>query len=515
MTSAQRFRTWQGRSAGRQRRARLHSRAARVRASGRLNDGRRGGWLRRRLFIGAVAAILPFLLPVCAWAAEEGHHSDPIAPVILGVTSILFFAILGRFAARRVHQPAVVGELLMGIVVGNLGYLFGADLIILLREVPQVFDVMSGIGVASVFDGDTAAELNRVLNAPDGGVMLQVAHTVDVFSRYGVIFLLFLVGLESSVEEMRRVGKDSARVAVLGVAAPFFLGVLYMQLLTPGLSVNTQMFVAATLGATSVGITARVLRELQQEKSREGHIILGAAVMDDILGLIVLAVVSGVAVSGEVELLDVAWHIFLSLAFLGGAIAIGPHTLKYAIRFLSRLDLVEAKMFTSFLFVMVLAWIANLAGLATIVGAFTAGLILHDSYFHDVFDPKEFISIRDLIQPLEVIFVPLFFMIMGIQVKLDKLLDPQILALGGGLILIAIAGKLVAGLGAGRSANRLAIGFGMVPRGEVGLIFASIGKVLGVMSDTLFSAIVIMVIVTTLLAPGALKWSMRRRPTVQ
>jgi Kef-type K+ transport system membrane component KefB len=455
-------------------------------------------------------AALLLLFPVPVPAAEQIVHTDPIAPVILGVTWILSMALLGRFAARRFHQPAVVGELLMGILVGHVGYLFSGDLVTLLREVPQIFDVMSGMGTASMFDGETAAALNRVLNQPDGGVMLQVAHSVDVFSRYGVIFLLFLVGLESSVEEMRNVGAESARVALIGIVAPFFLGVLTIQLLMPGLSGNTQMFVAATLGATSVGITARVLRELNKEKSREGHIILGAAVMDDILGLVVLAVVSGVVVSGEFEVGRALWQVFLSATFLGGAIALGPHVLRYAIRFLGRLDLIEAKMFTSFLFVMLLAWIANLAGLATIVGAFTAGLILHDSYFHDVFDPDKHVTIRDLIQPLEVVFVPIFFVLMGIQVKLEKLADPQILLLGGGLIIAAIIGKIVAGLGAGKGARRLAIGFGMLPRGEVGLIFASIGKVLGVMSDTLFSAIVIMVIVTTLLAPGLLKWSLRR-----
>lgn len=454
-----------------------------------------------------IALVLLFPTPVLA--AEQAVHTDPIAPVILGVTWILSMAILGRFIARRFHQPAVVGELLMGIAIGQLGYLFGGNLVTLLREVPLVFDVMSGMGTAAIFDGDTAAALNRVLNAPDGAVLLQVAHSVDVFSRYGVIFLLFLVGLESSVEEMRNVGSESARVAVIGVVAPFFLGVLTIQLLAPDMSANTQMFVAATLGATSVGITARVLRELNREKSREGHIVLGAAVMDDILGLILLAVVSGIVVSGEVDPAQVLWHIFLSVAFLGGAIVLGPHVLKYVIRFLGRLDLVEAKMFTSFLFVMVLAWIANLAGLATIVGAFTAGLILHDSYFHDVFDPEKHVTVRDLIQPLEVIFVPMFFVLMGIQVKLEKLADPQVLLLGGGLIIAAIIGKIVAGLGAGKGARRLAIGFGMMPRGEVGLIFASIGKVLGVMSDTLFSAVVIMVIVTTVLAPGLLKWSLQ------
>lgn len=469
----------------------------------------------RKLIIGCpdvicLAFVLLLLLPQQLPAAEQIVHADPIAPVILGVTWILLMAILGRFLARRTHQPAVVGELLMGIVIGHLGYMAGGDLVTLLREVPRVFDVMSGIGTAAMFDSETAAELNRVLNGPDGGVLLQVAHSVDVFSRYGVIFLLFLVGLESSVEEMRKVGAESARVAVIGIAAPFLLGIAAMQWLTPDLSGNTQMFVAATLGATSVGITARVLQELNREKSREGHIILSAAVMDDILGLIVLAVVSGVVVSGELELGLLVWQVLLSVVFLGGAVALGPRVLKYLIHVLGRLDVIEAKMFTSFLFVMLLAWVANLAGLATIVGAFTAGLILRDSYFEQIFDSGRNITIRDLIQPLEVLFVPMFFVLMGIQVKLEKLADPWILLLGGVLILVAVIGKVVAGLAAGKGANRLAIGFGMMPRGEVGLIFASIGKVLGVITDTLFSAIVIMVIVTTLLAPGLLKWSLQR-----
>lgn len=456
-----------------------------------------------------VATALLLFVPVAILAAG-GMHSDPIAPVILGVTGILFFAIVGRFVARRVHQPAVVGELLIGILIGHVGYLTGYELITLLREVPQIFDVLNGITTAAMFDGETAQRLNRVLNGPNGGVLLQVAHTVDVFSRYGVIFLLFLVGLGSSVEEMRRVGAESARVAIIGVAAPFALGFATMYFLMPDMSANTHMFVAATLGATSVGITARVLSELRKEDSREGQIILGAAVMDDVLGLIILAVVSGIIVSGGVELGTVVWTVLMSLAFLGGAVYLGPHMLRVTIPVLSRFDIVEAKMFTSFLFVMVLAWIANFVGLATIVGAFTAGLILHDEYFEDVFDPVEFVSIRDLIQPLEVILVPIFFILMGIQVKLEKLYDPEVLMLAGGLILAAIVGKVICGIGASKGRRKLAIGFGMLPRGEVGLIFASIGKTLGVIGDTLFSSIVVMIIVTTLLAPGLLKWSLQK-----
>jgi Kef-type K+ transport system membrane component KefB len=461
--------------------------------------------------IRTVAIAIALLFPASVLAAENGLHSDPIAPVILGVTWILSMAILGRFLSRRVGQPAVVGELLMGIVVGNVGYFFGGDLVTLLREVPQIFDVMSGIPTATMFDGETSQQLNRILNEPDGGVMLQVAHTVDVFSRYGVIFLLFMVGLESSVEKMLGVGGDSIRVAIIGVAAPFALGFGTMYLLMPDASSNTMMFIAATLGATSVGITARVLREMRQDQSREGQIILGAAVMDDILGLIILAIVSGIIVSGGVHVTTVLRTVLLSLLFLGGAVWAGPYLLRITVRLLGRLDIVEAKLFTSFLFVMLLAWLASLVGLATIIGAFTAGIILHDKYFEDVFDPDQFVSIKDLIQPLEVILVPLFFVLMGIQVKLEKLWEPKVLILAAGLIIAAIIGKLVCGLGAGKGSSKLAIGFGMLPRGEVGLIFASIGKTLGVVGDTLFSSIVVMVIVTTLMAPGLLTWSLQRK----
>jgi Kef-type K+ transport system membrane component KefB len=156
--------------------------------------------------------------------------------------------------------------------------------------------------------------------------------------------------------------------------------------------------------------------------------------------------------------------------------------------------------------VMVLAWLANLVGLATIVGAFAAGVILHDAYFHHwgKIDEHQY-SIRDLIAPLEVILVPIFFVLMGIQVKLESFFDLHVVLMAFGLILAAIIGKLLSGIGAERGTNRLAIGIGMMPRGEVGLVFASIGKSLEVFSDELFSALVLMVIVTTLFTPPLLK----------
>jgi Kef-type K+ transport system membrane component KefB len=450
-------------------------------------------------------------------------HTDVIAPVILGVTGILFFAVLGRFTARRLGQPAVLGEVVIGILIGNLGHLLNIDLIEVLREGTAVFDmvghVLAGENLTAVgrqiLGADAAPAVLHVLSGPHGADYLKVAQTVDVFSRYGVIFMLFLVGLDTSLRELRRSGRESVLVSLVGVAAPFVLGVIVTRLLLSELTIEEDLFVAATLVATSVGITARVLQELDRLRSRAAQVILGAAVIDDILGLVLLAIVTGIIVSGSVSLTDALSIVLLSSLFFISAFSLGPYFLNFTIRLVRHLDLVEAKMFISFLFVMALAWLANLIGLATIVGAFTAGVILHDGYFRHWGDVQRHrFTIKDLVAPLETILVPIFFVLMGIQVRLETFFHWQVLGVAGGLTLVAIVGKLLAGLGADRGTNRLAVGVGMMPRGEVGLIFASLGKSLGVLSSALFSSIVMMVVITTLITPPLLKRALGRERTV-
>lgn len=446
-------------------------------------------------------------------------HHDVIAPVILGTTSILFFAVLGRFAARRLGQPSVLGELLMGVLISTLGYLFSIDFIEVLREGTVVFDIVghllngSNLHEAAELvkvDEVYAVHLFEILSGPHGEDYLKVAQTVDIFSRYGVIFMLFLVGLETSLGDLKRVGRESLVVSLIGVFAPFILGLLFTALLLEGVSIEADLFIAATLVATSVGITVRVLTELNQQQTPSARVILGAAIIDDVLGLILLAIVSGIVVSGEFEFVQMLQIIALSALFFIVAFLIGPRFLNGVIWLVRRLDLVEAKMFISFLFVMLLAWTANLIGLATIIGAFTAGVILHDGYFRHWDDKeKRQITIKDLIAPLETILVPIFFVLMGIQVKLEMFLNTDVILIALLLIIIAIVGKLVSGLGAGKNCKRLAIGIGMMPRGEVGLIFASLGKSLGVISDSLFTSIVIMIVVTTLITPPLLKAAFR------
>ena len=482
----------------------------------------RDRWLRvsKTRLLAILTVLLGFFAAALAAAeAAPQAHSDPIAPVILGVTGLLFVALLGRFSARKLGLPSVLGELTIGIIAGNLAYTYGFDLMLLLREGPHIFDTIQqflhdatlGNEVCNTLVDARGRQVLSILGGPSGNEYLQIAHTVDVFSRYGVIFLLFLVGLETNIEEMRQVGRDSLMVAFIGVALPFLLGVAATYLLASQVSFHTALFLGAALGATSVGITVRVLEDLQQSQSRLAHTILGAAVFDDILGLLMLATVTGIVVSGGIEMGHIAKVVLLALLFLGGAVFLGPFILRFIIRLMRQLDLIEAKMFVSYLFVMVLAWLANLSGLATIIGAFTAGVILKDAYFvhwgpHDKHD----YSIRDLIMPLEVILVPIFFVLMGIQVKLETFLDWQVVSLAAGLLVAAIAGKLACGLGASKGANRWAIGMGMLPRGEVGLIFAAIGKGLGVVDDALFSSLVLVVIITTLLSPPLLKITLKR-----
>lgn len=444
------------------------------------------------------------------------HEVDPVAIVIFWVTLIFLLGITGRNLAMRFKQPGVFGELMMGVLLGNLCYYFGIELLTLLREGPSIFTITSDMlkgeslprAVANAIPNTkNALQVIAALAGPHGNDLLKVAYVVDILSRYGVIFLLFLVGVESSIAELKRTGQESLRVACIGVLAPMILGFLVTYTLLPELSINADLFVAATLSATSIGITARALSEMRIVHTREAKTILGAAVIDDILGLVMLAVVSSLVVSGVINIFSMGNIIASAVLFFAFSLLLGPMVLKKLAKFFNFFDPWEEKLYISFVFMMGLSWLATLAQLSSIIGAFAAGLIIHDGYFRRG-DPdhRSHLTIRELLAPLEAIFTPLFFMLIGIQVKLETFLNLRILLVAIALILAAIIGKLISGFGASRSDDRMLIGIGMLPRGEVGLVFASIGRSLGVITDELFSAVILMVIITTLIAPPWLKY---------
>ena len=392
--------------------------------------------------------------------------------------------------------------------MGNL------NLFVVLREGSIVFNIMHAVldGAplaeavhAIITNPHDANQMIAVLKSDSGIEFIKVGYVLDIFSRYGVIFLLFMVGLESSFEELKRTGRESTQVAIVGVIAPITLGFGVAYLLVPNVSFQTALFVAATLSATSIGITARVLSEMKKLNTREAKTILGAAMLDDVLGLIILAIVSSIVIGGVFEMTQILQIAFSALLFFAGVLSIGPWVLRKSVRCFSLFELWEAKLFVSFLFVMLLSWLATLVNLSSIIGAFSAGLIIHDGFFDSDESKHHRFDIKDLVAPFEAILAPLFFVLIGIQVKLESFWGWPVMAMAIGLTLAAVLGKLVSGIGANKKDDRLLIGIGMLPRGEVGLVFASIGRTLGVISDELFSAIIFMVIVTTLLAPPLMK----------
>lgn len=462
-----------------------------------------------------IVCIFIFIIPMSCFASADMQHTDPVASVILAVTFIFFLGLLGRNLAMRAKQPAVLGELLMGVLIGNVAYAGGSHLIMILREGASIFpimkDLLQGLSVQEAVHNAIpnvwyADQVINALGSKYGTEYFKIAYTLDIFSRYGVIFLLFMVGLETSIQDMKKTGKSSLLVALIGVIVPSLLGVMTAALLLPEASFSTHLFVGATLCATSIGITARVLQEMNKLQTPEAKTILGAAMLDDIFGLIILAIVSSVVIEGQVDLWMTGRIIGLSILFFAGILLIGPMILRQAVNFFQFLHIWESKLFIAFIFLMTLAFIANVVQLATIIGAFAAGVILHDGYFKSKdLHGNQVLSIKELIAPLESILAPLFFLLVGIQVKIETFFDWQVLLLALGLIIAAVVGKLCSGLGASAKDDRLLIGIGMLPRGEVGLVFASIGRTLGVISDTLFSALVLMIIMTTVCAPPLLR----------
>jgi Kef-type K+ transport system membrane component KefB len=411
---------------------------------------------------------------------------DPIAQVILGLAVILAGAKLGGEIAERLGQPAVLGELLVGIVLGNLGL----------------------VGVSWV--GQIAAN-----------------PTIDSLARLGAIILLFEVGLESTVGGILKVGGRSFVVAVLGVVTPWVLGWGVGALLLPDRSVYVHAFLGATLTATSVGITARVLKDLGRAQSTEATIILGAAVIDDVLGLVILAAITSVIAAASLgtglSYVQLALVLGKALLFLFGALVAGVALSPRLFAFAGRLRGPGVLLTTALVFCFLLAYVASAVGLAPIVGAYAAGLVLEKTHYVDFTDRGEH-RLEDLVRPLGTFLVPVFFVLMGMRVDLQAFFHPEVLGLAALLTLAAVVGKQACALGGlGARLDPLSIGIGMIPRGEVGLIFANLGLGLTlhgehIVDQRTFSAVVIMVVLTTLVTPPALKWSFarggaRRAPT--
>ncbi|WP_129628959.1 cation:proton antiporter [Candidatus Oscillochloris fontis] len=429
------------------------------------------------------------------------HHEVSVGVTLLLIAVVLVVAKLSAFL-ERFGQPPVLGELLAGVLLGNL-YLVGITFFEPIKE-------------------------NAI---------------IQFMAELGVVILLFQVGLETNIRDMARVGIRAFLVATVGVIAPFVLGTyLVGPWLMPGLESHTYLFLGATLTATSVGITARVFRDLGFLQSQEARIVLGAAVIDDVMGLVILAVVSAIVTVGSVSALDVGVIILKALAFLAGAVLLGQMVASWLGRILAKINTGSGMKFTlAIAFGFIFAYLAELIGLAPIVGAFAAGLVLDAVHFESFENPRVVSEIyheikehniqnvsqiekimkhhshrhiEDIIEPVGMLLTPIFFVITGMSVQITALLNPSVLMVALGFTIAAFVGKVVAGLVAG-NVDKQIVGWGMVPRGEVGLIFAATGRALGVIDDATFSVIVVMVLLSTLLTPLILTNIIRRKLAVQ
>jgi Kef-type K+ transport system membrane component KefB len=428
--------------------------------------------MRRRPARFSLLLALFAAIPAIALASGDAHGLGYEVWLILA--GMLLAAKMGGEIAVRLNQPSVLGELCAGIVLGNL-YVVGIP----------------------TFEG--AAQLVPV----------------EFLAELGVVLLLFEVGLESTLTEMKAVAPTSGLVAIIGVVVPMLLGYGASLWLLPDAPISLHLFIGATLCATSVGITARVLKDLNAMARPETRVILGAAVIDDVLGLIVLAVVASIAEFGAVPgPMDLAVIIGLAGGFLLGALLLGAYVMPGVFRLASKLRTPDVLAAVAIGLCLLLAGISGAAGLAPIVGAFAAGLILDEVHVRP-FGHKTAHDLTEIIGPIVAIMAPIFFVRTGMMVELGGIgTGPLLLALA--LTVVAIVGKLVSGLGVrGNTIDKLTVGIGMVPRGEVGLIFANVGAGIQFEGEPLieagvYAAIVLMVMATTVVTPPWLAHRIRQ-----
>lgn len=369
-----------------------------------------------------------------------------LGPLLLALAALILATRLLGEVAQRLGQPSVLGELLAGVLLG-----------------PSVF--------SAVDPGDPV---------------------IRAFAGLGILILLFEIGLHTDLRSLREVGKEAVSVAAVGVVLPFVVGFFVVQAL--GFTAIQSLVAGAALTATSIGISARTLRDVGRLETPEGQIVLGAAVLDDLIGLIILGVVAGVAAGNHVSVWSVARLSGLALGFVAVALAVGSYAVPPIFRVVERLRTTGALGLIALAFALLLAWLAETSGSAMIIGALAAGLVLHHT-------PQRREIERSVTQ-IGYLFVPIFFASVGAAVDLHALAEPIALIAGLAITIVGVAGKIASGYALRNfDGSRLFVGVAMIPRGEVGLIFAQVGFASGAIGAGEFGAIMLMVVVTTLITP--------------
>ena len=404
-----------------------------------------------------------------------------IAPILFML--LVLFVLARTFSAiiERFGFPGLIGEIIVGILIAN------------------------------IFINDTS-----LVDVLDLGENTNNSSVLYTFSELGVIFLLFSVGLETRVRDLLGSGKTAFLVALLGVIVPFILGFAYLT--CTGGEFEAAMFLAAAMVATSVGITARVIKDMKLMDKKESRIIIAAAVIDDVLGMIVLAIVKGISTSeGGLEILDLFVVIAKAVVFVIGVILLAKYGVPRIASWWVSMDRMTKNplkapnpLVLAIIACFFFAWLAEEIGLAAIIGSFLAGMLFADY--------AETTGLINKFETITALFISFFFVHVGLQVEIGAFNNLHAIAEVVIIILLAVVSKYV-GCGCGakfadKSISKESfniIGFGMVPRGEVGIIIASIGLTNGILSNELYSVIVMMAVATTIIAPPILSAAFKRK----
>ena len=452
-------------------------------------------------------------------------EASSFATILLGLACILGLALLGRSLVSRLGQPGVLGEICGGILLGNLGVWLGVPVIEVLASMDQVnliLDTMlhenvslsvAGRQVLTLARPESAGTAERIvalLNGDGGTRLVLVGQATRLFSDLGVVLLMFMTGLKASVGTLKASGRSAVRVALVATLVPFALTAGTSLFMRPDASLLAHLFLGVLFMDTIMGITARIFGDAGRTETREAQTVLGAAVLCQLMVVVLIAVVTTLAVTSEPSLGQLAAVVGLALVYILLCTVYGERLVTRLVPVFDALDFRSGRFLFALTLVFVLSWLASVAGLAAVTGGFAAGLLLNEERLPPSADR---VSIRERAAPLEALFSPVFFVIVGMQVDLMAFADPGALALAGLLLVVGLGGKLLSGLAAGAGLDRKVVGIAMMPRGGTTLIFAGLGRSADLISDEAFAALAIFVIVSMLVTGTLLQRSLRATAT--
>jgi Kef-type K+ transport system membrane component KefB len=439
---------------------------------------------------------------------------NPFSFILLEFGLIIILALVGHILSRRYRLPNVLGELLIGIIAGNILYwLDWSPVFYMLMHMSAAGEVFKSIWTSNLSVADTVNKLyslnqpetrefvnrlSEVFTSNKSPALILLGVALWIFSNFGVFLLVFKLGLETKTEEIRNAAEPLAfLVFAAGTIVPFFLGLAASLWLLPEATAAVHVFIAAALCTTSSAITTGMFTYLNKQQSREAKLVINAAFLDDIFGMFFLSYITNIVLGETLNISEIVTLFFYSAFIFVGIIVLGKRLVTYIPQFYN-FDKSHTRILIPLMVVVLVSWLAELFDIGVISGAFMAGMILNNMQ-----DKRNLTN--DLIVQLEKTFAPIFFVFVGMQVNLKQFVKPEIIWLTIVLLIAALLGKAVAGFVTKQNINRFAIGLGMIPRGESVLIFISIGKILGIINDSIFSVITVIVLATNFIAPWAIK----------